>query len=130
MITGINTFLRFVDENWTSIIVMVGLIIGIFQKVRAYIAMSNEQKVENAKIFLKECILKMITDAEVDFEEWDKAGSIKRSQVIQEIYLNYPILNKISDQNGIITWIDEEIDKSLNTLREIISINSESEETT
>ena len=68
-------------------------------------------------------MLKLITDAEVDYEEWNKAGSIKRSQVIGQIYKEYPILSKIVNQSELIEWIDNEINISLKTLREIIKQN-------
>ena len=124
-LNGLNRFLGFISDNWTSIMVCIGLIIGIAKKISSYINKSNAEKVEIAKSYISESILKMITDAEMDFEEWNKAGSIKRSQVIQEIYANYPILEKIADQQSIINWIDEEIDNSLDTLREIIAGNKE-----
>ena len=73
--------------------------------------------------YIKECILKLITDAEVNFEEWNKAGSIKRSQVINVIYEKYPVLTKVANQEDIIAWIDTEIDNALVTLREVISKN-------
>ena len=123
VLNGINTFLDFINNNWTSIMVMIGLIIALFRKINSYLKKSNEDKVEIAKQYIKECILKMITDAEMDFEEWNKAGSIKRSQVIKEIYDKYPVLSKVANQDSIITWIDTEIDNALITLREVISEN-------
>jgi hypothetical protein len=39
-------------------------------------------------------MLKLISDAEVDYEAWNKAGSIKRAQVVQRVYEQWPILNK------------------------------------
>lgn len=123
ILDGINSFLHFINENWTGIMVCIGLLVGIYVKAKDYISKSNEEKVEVAKTYIRESILKMITDAEIDFEAWDKAGSIKRSQVIQEIYASYPILEKVVDQQAIIDWIDEEIDNALKTLREIITTN-------
>lgn len=120
---GINSFLMFVNDNWTGIIVMLGLIISLAKKVKDYIKQSDEKKIETAKVYIKECILKMITDAEVDYEEWKSAGSIKRSQVIQEIYDRYPVLDKVADQKALIAWIDKEIDNALKVLREVIESN-------
>ena len=87
-------------------------------------AKSDEEKIEIAKTQIKEIILKMISDAEVDYEEWNKAGSIKRSQVINEIFEKYPILSKVTNQSQIIDWIDQTIDESLKILREIVSNNT------
>lgn len=122
-LNGLNRFLEFISNNWTAIMVTIGLIIGLVKKVKSYVAKSNEEKVEIAKSYIRESILKLITDAEMDFEEWNKAGSIKRSQVIARVYAEYPILKKIANQEEIIQWIDKEIDNSLNTLREIIAGN-------
>ena len=122
-LNGLNRFLEFISNNWTAIMVTIGLIIGLVKKVKSYVAKSNEEKVEIAKSYIRESILKLITDAEMDFEEWNKAGSIKRSQVIARVYAEYPILKKIANQEEIIQWIDKEIDNSLDTLREIIAGN-------
>lgn len=124
VLNGINSFLEFINNNWTSIMVLVGLAIALFRKVKIYLAKSDEEKVEIAKVYIKEGILRMITDAELDYEEWSKAGSIKRSQVISEIYEKYPVLAKVANQEDIIKWIDKEIDNALIILREVISENA------
>lgn len=103
--------------------VCIGLVISIAKKTASYLSKSDEEKIAIAKTQLKETILKMITEAEINYEEWNKAGSIKRSQVIEEIYLEYPVLSKVADQNTLIQWIDEEIDNALKTLREIVALN-------
>ena len=122
-LTGIQNFLQIINDNWTTIIVIIGLVIAIIKKAKDYFSKSDEEKIEIAKKQIQETILKMISDAEVDYEEWNKAGSIKRSQVINEIFEKYPVLSKITDQEHIIKWIDETIDDSLKTLREIVSNN-------
>lgn len=124
MLNGIQNFLQFVDNNWTSIVVIISLIIAIYQKVKHYLSKSNQEKIESAKAQIKEIVLKLITDAEVDYEAWNKAGSIKRSQVIQKIFADYPILSKVADQKEVIAWIDEFIDESLKELRKIVAENS------
>ena len=93
------------------------------KKVADYFSKSDEEKIEIAKAQIKETVLKMVTEAELDYEEWNKAGSIKRSQVIGQIYADYPILSKVVDQQALIEWIDETIDESLKTLREVVSNN-------
>lgn len=120
---GIQNFLTIVDQNWTTIIVIIGLVVGIVQKIKVYIGKDKETKIETAKAQIREAILKMVSDAEVDYEEWNKAGSIKRSQVIQQIYQEYPVLSKVADQEALTKWIDSTIDESLDTLREIVAQN-------
>ena len=123
ILIGIQNFLQIINDNWTTIIVIIGLIVAIVKKAKDYLSKSDEEKIEIAKMQIQETILKMISDAEVDYEEWNKAGSIKRSQVINEIFEKYPILSKVTDQSQIIEWIDNTIDESLKTLREIVSNN-------
>ena len=85
-LTGLQNFLNIINDNWTTILVCAGLIVGIVKKTQDYLSKSDDEKIEIAKAQIKQVILKKISDAEVDYEEWNKAGSIKRSQVIAEIY--------------------------------------------
>lgn len=124
---GLQNFLEFLNENYVSILVCIGLIIGLVQKVKAYIGKSDDEKVNIAKEQIKEVILKLVSDAEVDYEEWNKAGSIKRSQVINKLYAEYPILSKVVDQEALTQWIDDTIDDALKTLRVIIADNGSAE---
>lgn len=120
---GLQKFLQILNDNWTSILVCAGLIVGIVKKTQDYMSKSQEEKIELAKKQIQTTILKMISDAEVDWQEWSKAGSIKRSQVIKQIYDEYPILTKVVDQDALIKYVDEQIDGALDTLREIVKTN-------
>lgn len=123
ILNGVQNFLTLVNDNWTTIMVVIGLAIAVGRKVKNYFNKSDDEKIEIAKVQIKETILKMVTEAEIDYEEWNKAGSIKRSQVIAQIYAEYPILSKVVDQTALIEWIDTTIDASLETLREIVDSN-------
>lgn len=123
VLNGIQNFLELINDNWTTIAVVIGLIISIAAKVKGYFSKSNDEKISIAKSQIKETILKMVTEAEVDYEDWNKAGSIKRSQVISQIYADYPILSKVIDQQALTEWIDEMIDDSLETLKESVGKN-------
>lgn len=125
MLDGIKNFLQFINDNWTTIIIVVSLFVALYQKIKNYASMSKDEKIEIAKKRIQEVILKLISDAEVDYTEWVKAGSIKRAQVIQKIFEDYPILAKVTDQTALINWIDETIDDALKTLREIVNKNKE-----
>lgn len=122
---GIQNFLSLINDNWTSVMVVIGLILAIYKKAKVYFSKSNDEKIAIAKAQIRERMLKMITDAEIDFEEWNQAGSIKRSQVIGEIFEKYPILSKSINQQKVISWIDEEIDNSLKTLRKVVANKGE-----
>ena len=88
-----------------------------------FVGHTNEERIMIDKQQIKETILKMILDAELDFNDWNKAGSIKRSQVISMIYEKYPILSKAVNQSDLIAWIDMEINESLKTLKEVVENN-------
>ena len=125
ILDGIKNFLQLVNDNWVTITVIIGLALGVYKKAKDYFKKSDEEKIEIAKKQISQIILKKISDAEKDYEEWNKAGSIKRSQVIEQIYRDYPILEKVMSQDELIAWIDAEIDNALPTLREIWKQNEE-----
>lgn len=123
ILNGIKNFLSLINDNWTTILVIVGLALALWKKIESYSKLSTDKKIEIAKKQISENILKLITQAEKDYAEWEKAGSIKRSEVISEIYKEYPILAKVVNQEELVKWIDEQIDNALPTLMEIIKQN-------
>lgn len=126
-ITGLENFLRLINDNWTTILVIIGLVVGLYQKIRIFISKSDEEKIKIAKTQISDMLMHLVTAAEEDYEFWNKAGSIKRSQVLAEIYSRYPILSKVTNQEDLANWLDHEIDIALNSLTNIIKINDESE---
>lgn len=127
MLKGIQNFLQFINNNWTTIIIIISLLIALYQKIKSFISKSNEEKIEQAKKQIKEICLKLVTDAEIDYENWNQAGSIKRAQVIQKIFTDYPILAKVTDQESLIKWIDDTINSALKELRKIVTENTNTE---
>ena len=125
---GLKNFLHIIEANWTTILVCIGIIIGLVQRARVFFKKSKEEKIEIAKKQVRQTILEMVTKAEKDFADWNKAGEIKRSQVIKEIYDQYPILTKIIDQETVVAWIDEEINNSLKTLRVVVKENEKTDD--
>lgn len=123
ILNGIKNFLSLINDNWTTILVIVGLALALWKKIESYSKLSTDKKIEIAKKQISENILKLITQAEKDYAEWENAGSIKRSEVISEIYKEYPILAKVVNQEELVKWIDEQIDNALPTLRDIIKQN-------
>lgn len=123
ILNGIKNFLSLINDNWTTILVIIGLALALWKKIESYSKLSTDKKIEIAKKQISENILKLITQAEKDYVEWEKAGSIKRSEVISEIYKEYPILAKVVNQEELVKWIDEQIDNALPTLRDIIKQN-------
>ncbi len=127
VLNGIKNFLQMINDNWTTILVIAGLVVAIVKKVKTYIAKSDEEKIAIAKEQIVQTVLRLITEAEKDYQDWDKAGSIKRSQVIDAIYTKYPILSKVANQDELIIFIDEAIDNALKTLREVVEQNKVTE---
>lgn len=121
MLTGIQNFLQFINDNWTAIVIIIALVMSIVLKIKNLFTKDKDGQIEIAKAQIKQTVLKLITDAEVDYNDWVKAGSIKRAQVIQKIYTDYPILAKATDQDTLVKWIDEEINNSLKELRKIVA---------
>lgn len=123
ILNGIKNFLMLINDNWTSIMVVLGVLIAIAKKTKTYFSKSDDEKIAIAKKHIQETMLKMIGDAEEDYKEWNKAGNIKRAKVIKQIFDENPILSKVVDQDELIKWIDATIDDSLVTLREIVTSN-------
>lgn len=123
ILDGIRNFLMFVNEHWTEIVVIAGLGLAIWKKAEAYLKKTDEEKIQIAKDQIRETILKFVTKAEIDYDDWVKAGAVKRAQVIDEIFAKYPILNRVTNQESLISEIDTMIDEALNELREILSKN-------
>ena len=125
LLTSIQNLLQFINDNWTAIIIIIGLAISIGKKIVDYLNKTNEEKVEIAKQQLKETMLKLVTDAEESYYEWVNAGSLKRSQVIDKVFTKYPVLAKVTNQEEIIAWIDETIDNALKVMRDVFEKQTE-----
>lgn len=120
---AIQNFLQLVNDNWTVIIVIVALLISIGKKAKEFFSKSDDEKIAIAKKQVQETMLKLITDAEIDWQDYKKSGSVKRAQVIEEIFEKYQVLSKVTDQEALIAWIDETIDDALKTMREVFTEN-------
>ena len=124
VLTGLKNFLELINQNWTLITVIMGLGLLAFRKIESYLSLSEQEKINLALEQVRVTALKMVTNAEIEYDEWVKAGSIKRSEVIDHIFEKYPILSKVTDQEDLIKKIDEIIDEALVTMREVIEENT------
>lgn len=124
ILTGIQNVLEFINNNWTAIIIILGLATAIAKKAKEFFNKSDNEKISVAKKQIQEVMLKLITDAETDYLEWIDAGAVKRSQVINKVFEMYPVLSKVTNQEELIAWIDDVIDNSLKTMREIFEKQS------
>lgn len=121
---SVQKTLLFLNNHLSQIVICIGIAIALYKKVKAYLGKSTDEKVAIAMKQLKVKMLKLVTQAELDYENWHKAGEIKRSQVISEIFEMYPILNRVTDQETLVKAIDDLIDKALVTMREVFSENA------
>ena len=126
-LNGVKNFLQMINDNWTTILVITGSVVAIVKKTKDWMAKSEEEKIAIAKEQISNTVLKMISDAEKNWEQYSKAGSIKRSEVIDMIYTKYPILSKVTNQDEVIAFIDDAIDNALKTLREVVEQNKVNE---
>lgn len=125
ILNGMANFLNLIDSHWTEIVVVAGLGLAAYKKVASYLKKSDDEKIELAKSQVKQIMLKLVTEAEERYLDWEQAGAIKRSLVISQIYEIYPILSRVIDQDALIQWIDDMIDDALKTMRKILEQNSQ-----
>lgn len=119
-INGIRNFLELINNNWTTIMVVCGLLVSLYYKVVKFIKLSDDEKINQTKTVIKNVMLSLISDAEINYSEWNKSGAIKRAEVLNRIFTDYPILNKVTDKDKLISEIDSMLDESLKEMRNII----------
>lgn len=128
VLTGIRNFLDLINQNWTLITVIIGLGILVYKKIKNYLSLSDQEKIDLALKQIRITALKMVTDAEDEYANLVKAGEIKRAEVIDVIFEKYPILNKVTDQETLIKMLDDIIDEALITMRKVIEENTKTED--
>lgn len=123
ILEGIKNFLNFLNDNWVMIATIVLLALALIKKFLDFRGKSTEEKIEVIKKQIQQSMLKFVTEAEIDYQEWISAGEIKRSQVINQIFEKYPILSSVTNQEDLIVWMDKMIDNALETMRDIFEEN-------
>lgn len=119
-INGIKNFLELINNNWTTIMVVCGLCVSLYYKIMQFIKLSDDEKINQTKTVIKNVMLSLVSDAELNYSDWNKSGAIKRAEVINKIFTDYPILNKVTDKDKLISEIDSMLDESLKEMRNII----------
>lgn len=127
VLTGVKNFLDIINQNWTLITVVIGLGILVFKKVKSYLSLSEQEKIDLALRQIRITALKLVTEAENDYQDWINAGAIKRSEVIDRIFEKYPILNRVTDRDALIKTLDDIIDDALVVMRDVIEENTRTE---
>lgn len=121
VVEKIITMLEFVNNNWGLFMILLALIFSIYVKVKGFIKLTPEQKIDIAKKAIKENILAYISDSEKTWLDYKKTGQVKRSEVISKIYNDYPILKEYINQEELIEFIDTLIDESLPEVNKIFN---------
>lgn len=128
---SIMNLLAWINDNWTFLTSVIIILIVLYNKAKNFYfswktkTEAEKQKefetaINNAKKIIAENILSYVSDAEVNWSAWVKMGDIKRSEVIKQLYVDYPILLQVINQDELLQFIDEAIDKALEIVREKI----------
>lgn len=118
---GIANFLTFLSENWTLILTIAGAIVGIVVKTRNWLDKSKDEKAWAAIDAIRLSMLSLVTEAEKEYG--GGTGSVKRSQVLQKIFEQYPILGQVISVDTTTALLDTMIDDALVQMRKLLEDN-------
>lgn len=76
---------------------------------------------------IRSILLYLMSEAEEAWQDYEKSGAIKKSQVITMIYEKFPVLHKVADQDYVVEQISQMIENEMDELRTIMSKNIKSE---
>ena len=48
ILNGIQNFLQIINDNWTTILVIIGLLLALWKKIDSYRKLSTDEKIEIA----------------------------------------------------------------------------------
>lgn len=123
---GIVNILDTINNYWTYALIIVGIVIYMANYYKKYQAMTEEEQLDERKRLVdlalskvKEILPSLVALAEEDWNHLEKSGIIKRSQVVNNIYEQYPILKEYTNQAWLTKKIDEYIDAALKDIRDI-----------
>lgn len=119
--SGVRVFLQAINDNWGTIIIIIGLALLLIEKIKKYLKLSKEQKIEIALEGVKQEMLKLMSDAEIQWKDYKKSGQIKKSQVIKEIYTDFPELKRYMSEDELIEKIEKIIDDNMKELDIVIN---------
>jgi di/tripeptidase len=121
LMTGFNNFIHLIQSQWTNIIVVIAIIATVIRTTLNYSALSQEQRVQSALKVINEELMKLMCQAEIQWKDYKKSGDLKRSQVIKDIYNQFPFLSKYMDQDALVKKIYEMIDKQMDNMNNLLN---------
>lgn len=116
---GLSQLLTFLNENWTFIIIIIGAGIALYKKIKNYLTLSDEEKIDAALTIIRNTIKAKMTSSQIDWYGIKDAGSVKRAEVISKIYEDYPVLKNYVNQEELLKKIDDIIDEALEEVKKI-----------
>ena len=117
----VNNVVNSLSNSLPTIIIVLAIIIGVVRMVIQYSKMTKEERVNAALKVIKEELLKLMSDAEIEWEDYKKSGELKKSQVLKEIYSQFPFLATYIDQDTLVNKLYELIDNEMENMNKIIN---------
>lgn len=117
----VNNVVNSLSNSLPTIIIVIAIIIGVVRMVIQYSKMTKEERVNTALKVIKEELLKLMSDAEIEWEDYKKSGELKKSQVLKEIYYQFPFLATYIDQDTLVNKLYELIDNEMENMNKIIN---------
>nr|DAN38507.1 MAG TPA: hypothetical protein [Caudoviricetes sp.] len=121
LMTGFNNFIHLIQSQWTNIVVVIAIIATVVKTALSYSSMTEEQRVQSALKVVKEELMRLMCQAEIQWKDYKKSGDLKRSQVIKDIYNQFPFLSKYMDQDKLVKTIYEMIDKQMDNMDNLLN---------
>lgn len=118
---GLSNTLEFIQENWSNILLIITAIVTVIYRVISFNKLSKQQKVEAILTIVKSELLKFMSEAEIDWKEYEKSGLLKKSDVITKIYDKFPLLKEYLDQDTLIQTISNMIDSGMTEMNKIVN---------
>ena len=119
------SFVKFMVENWSSVVVVICVFILIYFKVKSFLKLSKEDQKKAILSVVKKYILNLMADAELNWEDYKKAGKAKSAEVIDNIYKQFPELVTLADQEAVLATIQSFIEANMEELRKIMESKKE-----
>ena len=118
---GIINTLQMIQHNWSNIVICIVILFTIINRTVAFFKLSKEERVEAALKIIRKELLKFMSDAEVEWSEFEKAGNLKKSQVINNIYSQFPFLKEYINQDELLSKISDMIEDTMSEMNKIIN---------
>ena len=112
-------------DNWVLLVISLSVIVFVGKSIVDYKKLSKEQQVEIAMKIITNTISKYVADAQERWSDYESAGGIKNSQVMDIIYTKFPILSTCTDQETLNKRLNELIDDALTYVRTTVDPNKQ-----